>query len=120
MLQLICDMKSLWRLRFMKMKCARCGSEENVSLWLKNYNDYACSQCSKNILGNAETSVRIFSGVLRLFLFIIALLSFLVFQNIGLTTTVALILAVAAYIIVNISLYPIGVRVLYKLFNKSK
>ena len=104
----------------MKMKCARCGSEENVSIWLKNYNDYACSQCRKNILGNAETPVRIFSGILRLLLFIISLLSFIMFQSIGMTTPVALILAIASYIIVNISLYPLGVRVLYKIFNKPK
>ena len=104
----------------MKMKCAYCGSVENVSNWLKNYNDYACLKCRKNILGNAQAPVRIFSGILRLFLFIIAMVYLLAFQSKGFTTPVALILAIAVYIIVNISLYTLGVRVLYKIFNRSK
>lgn len=104
----------------MKMKCAYCGSVENVSNWLKNYNDYSCSQCRKNILGNAQTPVRIFSGILRLFLYIIAIVYLLAFQSSGMTTPLALILAIAVYIIVNISLYTLGIRVLYKIFNRPR
>ena len=104
----------------MKMRCANCGSEEKVSIWLKNYNDYTCSKCNKNIMGRAVIPLRIFGVLLSVLLFIIALFLLFKLQNVGVTKAMSLILAIGTYAIINVSLYPLGVRVLYKIFNKSK